>query len=202
MKGKLFVISGPSGVGKTTLVNQVVEQLELPFPFKRVVTYTTRAPRSAEKEGNDYYFVTSSQFIDLQKQDFFIATSTTYRNYYGMDASFLKGLEEGVSYIVILDRQGAHEVRSFLQEAVLIWLAPLSMTVVKERLEKRAQEDINDVQKRVALGYQEMEEEIKVPFYDYHLINENIDQLLIAIKNIVYKERGFKEEKKEEYKEV
>ena len=109
-RGKLFVVSAPSGAGKTTIVNFIVERYGHYFNLSRVVTYTTKKPHKSEKNGLDYYFVSKEEFEQKAKEDFFIEYSTAYGHYYGSPFHIVHDLDIGKSYILVIDQNGAKNV--------------------------------------------------------------------------------------------
>src|SRR5436853_2205355 len=96
-QGTLFIISAPSGGGKTTLVYEVIKRLAATIPLCKVITYTTRAPRPNEHNGDDYYFVTNEEFLAKKEHNFFIETTLYDTNWYGSPRSVLDGLTQGTS---------------------------------------------------------------------------------------------------------
>jgi guanylate kinase len=130
--GLVFIISAPSGTGKTTLVREVIQQLPgLQFS----VSYTTRLPRSNEKEGGDYHFVSHSVFQKMVERNEFLEWAEVLGNRYGTPRSDLKKLElEGFDLILDIDTQGAKKVMKEIAQPVLIYLLPPSLKVLRERL--------------------------------------------------------------------
>ena len=134
IKGQLFVISGPSGAGKTVLTNAILNQYGNQYNIRRVVTYTTWALRVGEVDGVDYNFVTQQWLEDLIYKDMFLEWNKWGDNYYGISCELIEQMKSGVSYIIILDRNGACTVRKKIQGAHLIWIEVESMQVLGERL--------------------------------------------------------------------
>ena len=121
-KGKLFVISAPSGAGKTTVVHEFLLRFKNKYKLKRVVTYTTRPPRVGEEQGVDYHFVSADIFKEMISNHRFLEWSTWYDYYYGSPSSIIHEIEEGHSFILVVDRHGAQEICRSYSEAVLIWI--------------------------------------------------------------------------------
>lgn len=180
---KLFVVSAPSGAGKTTLVQELLDNLPQGCCLKRVITYTTRRPRPNETEAQ-YHFMTKAAFEDAIKQDFFLEWSTWYGDYYGSPQSVLDDLRKGISLILILDRAGARAVKAAFPQAELIWIQPPSLTVLEERLKRRGDDEQTRTFRlnRAAL---ELEEEKKEHLFNYVVVNDSLSQALQDLKQIV-----------------
>ncbi|MFI5333320.1 MAG: guanylate kinase [Candidatus Babeliales bacterium] len=175
MPGKLFVISGPSGAGKTTLVNALITTIGASHNVERVVTYTSKKPRPAEVNGIDYHFVTPQEFERLLEEGFFLEWSTAYGTYYGTPASIIEGLSQGKSSIIILDRAGAQALAKLYRDVVLIWVEAPTVAVLENRLRMRGQDTHEQIGRRMVLASAEMEQEKLMPFFHYHVINTVLD---------------------------
>lgn len=186
MSGKLFVISGSSGAGKTTLVTAVLETLQKEHPIKRVVTYTTRAIRQGEVDGKDYYFVSVQEFKQKIEEGFFIEWSNWYDNYYGSQISILESIKKGTSFIAILDRVGARSVLEAYSEAVLVWIQPSSLSLLKERLKKRGKNTPEEIESRLRKAEVELEQKKGEDLYLHTVINDDFlkakDELIFLMK--------------------
>lgn len=185
--GKLFVVSAPSGAGKTTLVQAILDTLGKQCHLKRAITYTTRPPREGEIDGKHYHFISIDEFKEKIEQDAFLEWSTWYDHYYGSPASMLRGLQEGHSYIAILDRPGAKDVKQSFPATVLIWIVPPSLEVLKDRLLKRG-DDLHVVENRLKKAAIEIEQEQNEQFYDYHIINDDFNLAVGQLQRAVMKE--------------
>jgi guanylate kinase len=182
--GKLFIVSAPSGAGKTTLVNNLCDHIGVECRLERVITYTTKKPRPGESDGKDYYFLSKDEFERKAQEGFFIEWSTAYGHYYGSPRYILNDFSEGRSHILIIDRQGAKAVYSQIQTAVLIWIYTENIGILSNRLRQRNTENDEDFLKRIALAQKEIEDERINSFYHYHVLNDNVEiavQKLIAI---------------------
>lgn len=184
--GKLFIISGPSGVGKTTLTNKALS-FHSPEIISRVVTYTTRAPRAGDIAGVDYHFISPEDFKRKIDEGFFIEWSGAYQHYYGSAWHSIKGLEQGKSCIMILDRQGAQQVLSQVQ-ATTIAILPPSLEVLEQRLQARATESATDIAKRLSLARLEIEAEKLDRLYTYYVVNTFFDVTLKNLTEIIASE--------------
>lgn len=187
-KGKLFIISAPSGVGKTSLVIALCEKYGCMFNLERIITYTSRNPRIDEINGFHYYFLSKSDFEKKIESGFFLEWSCDYGSHYGSPRHILKDLTQGKSYIVILDRKGARSLKSYFKNSILIWIKPPSLETLKFRLSNRATGSENEIQRRLELAKIELESEETEKFFQYNLINENFDLTLNNLSLIVRNE--------------
>lgn len=185
MHGKLFIISAPSGAGKTSLVSEVIKRLSSNISIERVITYTTKQPRQSEVVNKDYYFITVEEFKKKIKQNFFIEWSTNYGHYYGSPRHVLNQLEKGISLIFILDRTGAQQMNVQLSNVVLIWIYTKNLMILQKRLSDRATESIEQMNYRLAIAVKELEEEACERLYQYHILNDSFDSALQKLESII-----------------
>lgn len=177
--GILYVISGPSGSGKTTLVGAVKA---LPGVFYSV-SVTTRQPRPGEAEGVDYHFATREEFERMAAEGNLAEYAEVAGNLYGTPREpLMRALAEGKTAIVDIDVQGAMQIREKCPEARLVFIEPPSMAILEERLRGRGTESEEAVQRRLALAAREM---LYAPRYPYHVINDDLDRAVRALKAIV-----------------
>lgn len=182
--GLLFIVSAPSGTGKTTLVRGVMEQLP---NLKFSISYTTRLPRPNEKEGEDYYFVSHSTFQRMIQGNQFLEWAEVLGNYYGTPRPDLKRMErEGVDLILDIDPQGAKQAIQEVNSAILIYLLPPSLKVLRERLINRGMDSIEMIKFRLSNAKKEMEE---AHWYHYVIINNRMEQAIEKLKCIIIAER-------------
>ena len=175
----VIVISGPSGAGKDSVIRRLKER-NLPMHF--VVTATTRPPRSGEKDGVDYFFLTRDQFVRMIEQDELLEHTLVYEDYKGIPKEQVRqALESGLDVVLRLDVQGAATVRSLCPEAILIFLSPKN----EEELFRRLQERKSETGESLALRLQTARAEMKrLDEYDY--VVENVQgQLDTAADNII-----------------
>jgi len=186
MSGKLFVISGSSGAGKTTLVTAALEHLEKKYPIERIITYTTRAVRSGEVNGQHYHFITVEEFEKKIEQGFFIEWSNWYDNYYGSPISILKNIKNGTSFIAVLDQVGARSVLEIYPEAILVWIKPSSLSLLIGRLKKRGKNTPEEIQIRLQKAAVELEQKEREGLYGITIINDVFitakDELISIVK--------------------
>ncbi len=187
MAGKLFIISAPSGTGKTTLVQHMIQRLEGGYSISRILTYTTKTPRDHEEHGRDYYFISQADFEAKITQNFFIEWSNAYGNYYGSPLSMMHEIKQGKSFILIVDRAGAHQIKEHMPDCVLIWLYTASIQVLKERLLARSADTKDAMEHRLQLAKSEIEQERARPFYQFHICNDDFFQTLQVLHEIVLK---------------
>ena len=183
-KGIVFIVSGPSGTGKTTLCKKLVKRHR---NMHFAVSHTTRPPRGEEKEGKAYYFVRNEAFKEIQKGGGFLESAHVHGHYYGTSAAEVYGtINPGRDVVLDIDYQGAFQVRKRLEEAVMVFILPPSMEVLEGRLRKRGQDDEKTIQERL----KKAEEEIaRAPSYDYCVINDTLESAVDSLSAIVVAER-------------
>ncbi len=186
-KGLVFIISAPSGTGKTTLVKKVMEELP---GLRFSVSYTTRPPRANEQEGEDYHFVSPSVFQEMVERDEFIEWAEVFGNRYGTPKIDRKALElEEVDLILDIDPQGAKRVKEKMDSAVSIYLLPPSMEALQERLMKRELDSPEMIQCRLSHAKRDMEEAHN---YQYIIVNDKMEETVERLKAIIIEERDRK----------
>jgi len=182
--GLIFIISAPSGTGKTTLVREVIQQLP---GLRFSVSFTTRLPRPDEKEGEDYHFVSHSVFQKMVDKNEFLEWAEVLGNRYGSPRPDLKKMEiEGVDLILDIDTQGAKKVAKEISQPVLIYLLPPSLRVLKERLINRGMDSLERVKFRLSNARRDVEEAYG---YQYVIVNDRIEDALEKLKSIMIAER-------------
>lgn len=183
-RGLVFIISAPSGAGKTTLVREVIRQLPgLQFS----VSFTTRLPRPNEKEGEDYHFVSHSVFQKMVEKSEFLEWAEVLGNRYGTPRPDLKKLEsEGMDLILDIDTQGAKKVKDIIGQPVLIYLLPPSLKVLKERLINRGVDSLEMVKFRLASARRDMQE---AEGYRYVIVNDSVEEAVEKLRSIIIAER-------------
>ncbi len=179
--GKIFVLSAPSGAGKTTLVKNIKER----FPFLvESISCTTRAPRKNEVDGVDYFFLTVEEFIKRENAALFAETAEVHGNFYGTPLNFLKErITEGKNIICDIDYQGAINIKkAFPDESVLIFILPPSMEELEKRLRKRATDNEDTVKKRLENARNEI---TYYTFYNHIVVNDNFETASIQLEHII-----------------
>lgn len=170
MKGKLFVVSGPSGVGKTVLCSRMLEKFSPAMVYS--ISTTSRSPRGAEKEGQEYFFYSREQFEQAIKEDAFAEWAKVHDNYYGTPKRFIEEKTSGGLHVLLnIDVQGALKLRKVYPEAVLVFIMPPSLAVLEERLRKRNTDPEEVLQRRLANAREEMNHQKDYP---HVLINDDL----------------------------
>lgn len=181
-KGKLFVISGASGVGKSTVLSRVMAQrADLLFS----VSATTRAPRPGEQEAVSYYFVSKATFREMIDRDEFVEYDAHMDNFYGTPKGQLEEKLEKGHVILDIEPNGAFVVQKARPDAVLIFIAPPSMEEVERRLRSRGDTPEDQILLRLNRANWEMEQSKK---YNYTVINDRVDACAEEILNIIARE--------------
>ncbi len=183
-RGRLFVISGPSGAGKTTLCKQLVARISnLTFS----VSYTTRPPREGEVDGKDYSFVTNDAFHEMIKGNEFIEWAKVYEHFYGTHRNtVIQSLDEGTDLVVEIDEQGAMQLKKAFEEGVFIYLFPPTLATLRTRLEHRGKDSQESIQMRLERAKDEIQH---FGEYTYFTVNNELEQSLKQLEAVVIAER-------------
>ena len=177
-KGKLFIISGPSGTGKGTICNRLRETMDIDIS----VSMTTRQPRNGEVDGKSYYFVTKEKFLEEIEKGELLEHAEVYGNYYGTPKQkVLEKLEQGRDVILEIEMQGALNVKKNYPDGVAIFILPPSLSLLRERLEGRGTETEEAVNMRLS---QTLSEISVMDKYDYYVINDEVDAATERVKAI------------------
>lgn len=181
----LIVISGPSGVGKDTVIQRMIER-NLPFYF--VVTATTRPPRPNEVHGKDYFFYSHDEFAEMIEKGELLEHAIVYNDYKGIPkAQVRNALSSGKDVVMRLDVQGAATIRNLAPDALLIFLSPQDESEMVDRLQQRKTETPEGLKLRIATARQEM---THVTSFDYVVINRefHLDETVDTINSIIVAE--------------
>lgn len=179
-KGILLVVSGFSGVGKGTVVKEMLRKYD---NYALSISATTRAPRDGEEDGVSYFFKTKEEFEEMIAEQRFIEYARYVDNYYGTPKAYVeKQLEEGKDVILEIELQGAFRVKEQYPEAVLVFVAPPSADELERRLIGRNSEDAGTIAKRMARAD---EEACFMAKYEYIVINDEVESCVDSIHNIV-----------------
>ena len=179
-KGKLIVISGPSGVGKGTVIRRILSECE---NIKLSVSATTREPRQEDTEGVTYFFKTKDQFRNMIEKGEFLEWAIYNENYYGTPIGPVeKQREDGIDVLLEIDVQGALNVMEKCRDGIYIFIAPPSKEVLRERLCERGSESPEEIEKRVAAAVAELEVQDR---YDYIVVNNVLDDAVREVKDII-----------------
>ncbi|NOX34248.1 MAG: guanylate kinase [Deltaproteobacteria bacterium] len=169
--GKLFVISAPSGAGKTTLVRKVLKRFN---SLSYSVSHTTRSPRKNEQDSVDYFFITVKEFEQKILLDHWLEWAKVHENYYGTSRQFVKNcLEKGRNLLLDIDVQGAKKVMASELEPVTIFILPPSFEVLSQRLENRGTDSKEVIARRLGNAKAEM---ARKDLYKYVIVNDDLDK--------------------------
>jgi guanylate kinase len=183
MLGTLFLISGPSAVGKTTLAELLMQELA-DEPIKLLVTYTTKKPRLGDVEGKDYFFIDERDFVNKKQEGFFMESAFVYGNWYGVPVSILSDLQNGISYIAVVDVKGAQTLSSLYSRHLAVWI-DADQDIIMERMKLRGTES-QDVQ-NIRLGELQKERRLALDsqLFSYTLINNDKENALKEFKSLI-----------------
>jgi guanylate kinase len=184
-RGMVFVVSAPSGGGKTSLCKEVIKRLP---NFEHGVSYTTRKRRPIEVEGKDYHFVTEEQFMEMAKADEFVEYAFVHGNYYGTSLNDIaKTLAKGKNLLIDIDVQGAKQIEErYGDEGVFIFILPPDFDLLRVRLTERQSDPEDEIDRRL----QKAEEEVRhYQDYDYVIINDDFEEAVKELEAIIIAEQ-------------
>lgn len=183
-QGTLYIISAPSGAGKTSLVKALLEQTQ---EICVSISHTTRDQRPGEEDGVNYHFVTSKEFLGMLDQHAFLEHAEVFGNYYGTSKNWVEQqLAQGIDVILEIDWQGAQQVRRLMPEAKNIFILPPSRQALRERLNQRGQDAEEVIERRMLEAVSEMSHYDE---YDYVIINDDFDLALSDLQAIIRSHR-------------
>ncbi len=192
--GNLFVLSGPSGVGKDAILERLLRGVP---NLVKSISVTTRPRRTGEEDGKDYFFVDEETFKKMIERNEFLEWAIVHSYFYGTPKNFVeKNLKEGIDVLLKIDVQGGLSIKKIIKNAILIFIIPPSLEELKKRLLKRdseGKEDFNIRWKNVPL------EISKIFYYDYLVVNSDIDSAVEEVKAIIFAERCRLTKEKAEY---
>lgn len=179
-KGSLFIVSAPSGAGKSTLCQAACER----FPdLVYSISFTTRAPRTGEKDGVDYFFISTAEFEKRIQQGDWAEWAKVHGHYYGTSASFLnRHLSSGRRVLLDIDVQGARQILKQFPDSVTIFIMPPAVEVLRERLEKRGGDDPEIIKKRLRAAEAEIAQK---NLYQHVIVNDQLDEAVAAFCDII-----------------
>ncbi len=183
--GTLYTVSAPSGAGKTSLVNALVNRRS---DLRVSVSHTTRAIRPAERDGINYHFVEEAEFLAMLERSEFLEHARVFDNLYGTSAVWVREqLQAGIDVVLEIDWQGARQVKRVLPETRAIFILPPSRATLVERLTARGQDDSSTIARRMSQAVEEMSHYVES---DYLVVNENFERALVDLESIVNAERS------------
>lgn len=178
--GILFIISAPSGAGKTSLVGELLKRME---NIKASISHTTRDRRPGEEDGINYHFVSREEFVGMLEQNAFLEHAEVFGNFYGTSQQWVEEtLAAGEDVILEIDWQGAAQVRQLFAESTSIFILPPSKQALRERLNNRGQDDSAVIEKRIAAATEEMSHYIEA---DFMVVNDDFEVALNQLIAIV-----------------
>ena len=183
-QGQLIVISGPSGAGKDTIVENVIKNNE---NIWLSVSATSRKIRKGEQEGVNYFYLTKEEFEERIKNNYFLEYAMYADNYYGTPKEeIIKKLDKGIDVILVIEIEGAKKIKELVPEALFIFIMPPSEKALLKRLSARQTEDKEKIIKRFNIAYQEMNEVTK---YNYVVVNDDLDEAISKVESIIKAEK-------------
>ena len=184
MSGKLFVVTAPSGAGKTSLINALLKDDPR---LKLSISYTTRAPRPGEANGREYHFVDDATFLRMREQGEFLESAEVHGYRYGTSRKVItETLKKGDDLILEIDWQGARQVRAIYPDCIGIFILPPSIEELERRMRARAQDSDAVIRRRVENARGEMDHAGE---FDYAIINKDFQTALRKLAEIIQKER-------------
>lgn len=177
--GKFIVISGPSGVGKGTICNTLIKELNAWYS----VSMTTRLPREGEKDGINYYFVTKKEFEERIKNNELLEYNKYNDNYYGTPKDkVLEKLNQGINVFSEIDVNGARNIKNMFPESLLIYIAPPSIEELRKRLTERGTETEDKINARLAIAEDEAKQQ---HIYDFVVVNDDLETAINEVRTII-----------------
>ena len=182
--GTLFIVSAPSGAGKTSLVQALVDSLD---DIQVSISHTTRAMRPGEVDGVNYHFAERDEFIGMIEQSAFLEHAEVFGNLYGTSTDWVKStLNSGIDVVLEIDWQGAQQVRHLMPEAQSIFILPPSRQELRNRLTGRGQDDESVIDGRMEQATKHMSHYIEA---DFIIINDDFGEALTDFKSIIFSQR-------------
>lgn len=183
-RGNLIVVSAPSGAGKSSLVKAVLSRVER---LRYSVSCTTRPPRSYERDGSDYHFISEEEFHRMAEGGEFLEWASVHGHLYGTPRRFiLESLEAGFDVILDIDVQGADQIRRHMPDAVTVFILPPSEQILKQRLMGRGSESAEAIRRRLGAASREV---LRWPDFKYVIVNDQLERAVAALEAIIVAER-------------
>ncbi|WP_338165854.1 guanylate kinase [Vibrio sp. 10N] len=196
-KGTLYIVSAPSGAGKSSLISAMLEKNPT-YAMKVSVSHTTRGMRPGEEDGVHYHFVEKSEFESLIEQGAFLEYAEVFGNYYGTSRLWIEEtLDKGIDVFLDIDWQGARQIREQMPQAKSVFILPPSNSELERRLNVRGQDSDEVIAKRMSEAKSEMSHYNE---YDYVIVNDDFDGALVDFKAILRAERLKQDKQAVKYK--
>ena len=194
---KLFLVSAPSGAGKSSLIDAVLASAnQSDLPLELSISYTTRSPRKGESNGNQYFFISEEDFLDKKNSNFFLEHAEVHGNWYGTSVDFVQSkLSSGINLILEIDVQGFRQINDLSLNYDSIFILPPSIHSLEERIKSRGDEDLESINLRLKNAKDELAYAIE---YRHILINDSFDDAKIELLNIIAQENPIKNQNIEE----
>jgi len=184
ISGTPYIVAAPSGGGKTSLVKNLIDDLD---NIEVSISHTTRPQRRGETDGADYFFIDKTQFSQMILQNEFVEHAKVFDHYYGTSVRQIKDrLQKGIDIVLDIDWQGAQQIRKLFPETISIFIIPPSLDTLQERLEQRRRDNAQIIKKRMRQAQEEMSHYKE---FDYLIVNDNFNEALIQLKSIVIANR-------------
>ena len=184
MSGQIYVISGPSGSGKSTLIELLIKRVP---GIGYSISHTSRKPRDNEVNTVDYHFVNRKTFMTMIEDGSFVEWAEVYDDFYGTSSSSLRGrMNQGLDVAMDLDSKGAENIKKHYKDSILIYILPPSLTILEKRLKNRAMDNEKVIKTRISRAVAELQDCV---WYDYIIINDDLDEAFEKVKSIVISDR-------------
>jgi guanylate kinase len=181
---EIYIVSAPSGAGKTTLLKRL---LAADPRLRFSISLTTRAPRPGETDGRDYFFVTPEEFLRIRDQGGLLEWEELFGHFYGSSRDFVsRSLSEGYGVLFDIDVRGAKALKKSYPRATFIFILPPTLEILEQRLRKRGEMSADELARRLAQSRQELGE---AHWYDYLVVNDNLEEALAQLQGIVLASR-------------
>lgn len=186
-QGTLYIVSAPSGAGKSSLINALLRKFNLDDSLRLSISHTTREPRPNEVNHESYHFVSIPEFEELIARDAFLEYANVFGNYYGTSKEIInEWLSQGKDVFFDIDWQGARNIKAKTPDAIKIFILPPSLSELQRRLISRGQDSPEVISKRMAAAMSEISHYDE---YDYVIINDNFDESLLQLRSIILSTR-------------
>lgn len=184
MKGDIYIFSGPSGVGKTSIISEVRKRVS---GLGYSISHTSRAPRHNETDGVDYHFVSKDSFLKMRDAGAFVEWAEVYGHLYGTSIESLnKQTDKGLDVILDIDSQGAKNIKTIFKDSISIYILPPSIETLEQRLNTRAADDSQVINHRVNKAVDDLRDSVR---YDYLVINDDLEKAVSEAQAIITSSR-------------